>query len=169
MERELGMVKQYGLRNRRELWKVESTLRNYRRVARKLLGTPGLVDDEQAHEHRVARDILANLRRLGVLSAESGLDNVLTMKVEDLLERRLQTQVLRRGLAHTLKEARQRIVHGHITVAGKKVTVPSYLVSVEDESRMAFYDNSPLRSRVEARPQPPVPQPVVQTPSEEVS
>ena len=47
-----------------------------------------------------------------------------------LLERRLDNVVFRMGLANTRREARQLVNHGHFTVNGKRVNIPSYLVKV---------------------------------------
>ena len=47
-----------------------------------------------------------------------------------LLERRLDNMVYRLGLATTRRQARQLVNHGHITVDGKRVDIPSYEVSV---------------------------------------
>ncbi|MBR4586898.1 MAG: 30S ribosomal protein S4 [Lachnospiraceae bacterium] len=49
-----------------------------------------------------------------------------------LLERRLDNVVFRLGLARTRMEARQMVDHKHITVNGKCINIPSYLVSVGD-------------------------------------
>ncbi len=64
-----------------------------------------------------------------------------TEKLFELLERRLDNVVYRLGLASTRALARQLVSHGHITVAGRKVTIPSYqvvhgdMISVRDGSR----------------------------------
>lgn len=49
-----------------------------------------------------------------------------------LLESRLDNVVYRLGLANTRREARQIVNHGHITVNGSKVDIPSYLVKPGD-------------------------------------
>ena len=49
-----------------------------------------------------------------------------------LLERRLDNVVFRLGLASTRREARQLVNHGHFTVNGKRVNIPSYLVKMDD-------------------------------------
>jgi small subunit ribosomal protein S4 len=67
-----------------------------------------------------------------------------SLKITDILERRLQTQVYRQGLANTIRQARQFITHGHIQVAGQRVTVPSYLVKRGDEMTIDYYGGSPL-------------------------
>lgn len=50
-----------------------------------------------------------------------------------LLERRLDNVVYRLGIASSRTEARQLVKHGHFTVDGKKVNIPSYLVKVGEE------------------------------------
>jgi small subunit ribosomal protein S4 len=50
-----------------------------------------------------------------------------------MLERRLDNVVYRIGLASSRAQARQLVLHGHVTVDGKKVNVPSYLVSLGEE------------------------------------
>jgi small subunit ribosomal protein S4 len=55
-------------------------------------------------------------------------DNLIVM-----LERRLDNVVYRMGLASSRAQARQLVLHGHVSVAGRKVNVPSYLVSVGEE------------------------------------
>ena len=49
-----------------------------------------------------------------------------------LLERRLDNVVYRMGMAECRRDARQLVLHGHFTVNGKKVNIPSYLVKAGD-------------------------------------
>src|SRR5690554_4664972 len=49
-----------------------------------------------------------------------------------ILERRLDNLVYRLGLASSIRQARQMVVHGHILVNGRKVDIPSYIVEVGD-------------------------------------
>ncbi|PSQ42016.1 30S ribosomal protein S4, partial [Halobacteriales archaeon SW_5_68_122] len=72
------------------------------------------------------------------------LDDVLSLDVTDILERRLQTVAYRNGLGNTPKQARQFIVHGHVTVDGARVNAPSYKVDVAEEDCIEFDDTSPL-------------------------
>jgi len=138
---ESGLVGKYGLKNKEELWKAQSELRNMRREARKLLGrTQG---DAQAAGVE-AREFLERLQRLGILGETDELDDVLSLGVTDLLERRLQTVVYRKGLANTTGQARQFISHGHVTVDGARVQRPSYKVSVDEADLVAFDSASPL-------------------------
>ena len=138
---EAGLVGTYGLKNKEELWRSESTLRQYRREARTLIGNAG--GDIGAAE-REGRKFLDRLRRIGVLGPEDTLDDVLALDVTDILERRLQTQVYRNGYANTTDQARQFIAHGHITVEGSQVRVPSYTVTTAEESTIGFDGSSPL-------------------------
>jgi small subunit ribosomal protein S4 len=136
VEREL--MRKYGLRSKRELWRTETILRKKRDNARKLLALP--------LEERLKRSeqLLGSLARLGLLSENSALDDALTLSIESLLERRLQTMVLRQGLANSIRQARQFIVHGHISVNGKRVNSPSYLVSVGEEKKIGYYGKKML-------------------------
>ncbi|MGM0591556.1 MAG: 30S ribosomal protein S4 [Halobacteriota archaeon] len=138
---ESDLLGRYGLKNKEELWRAQSELRNFRREARRLLGeAQGDVDAAAA----AGEDFLARLRRLGILSEEDDISRILSLDVTDLLERRLQTVVYRKGLAHTPNQARQFISHGHITVEGARVTVPSKKVEVTEQDTVSFDENSPL-------------------------
>jgi small subunit ribosomal protein S4 len=127
IEAEKGILRAYGLRNKKELWKAEALLRNYRRQARKLLVLStelGKIEEKQLFD---------SLRRMSLLKKDATLEDVLALKINDILDRRLQTLVHKKGLANTLKHARQLIVHGHVTVGGGKVTAPSYIVKEKEE------------------------------------
>lgn len=70
-----------------------------------------------------------------------------------LLERRLDNVVYRMGIAHTRRQARQFVAHGHIAVNGKKIDVPSYRVVPGDEISVtaAARKNPHIRDNVEER------------------
>lgn len=138
---EHDLVGRYGLKNKEELWRAESELRSYRREARELVGR-AQGDAEQAATQ--GADFIARLRRLGILDEGEELGDILALDVADVLERRLQTVVYRRGLANSPKQARQFITHGHIAVDGRRVRVPSYTVAVDEEGEIAFAESSPL-------------------------
>lgn len=93
---------------------------------------------------RVEREYLSKLSRIGVLSESANIDEVLDLEIRDLLERRLQTMVFRRGLAKSPFQARQLVSHGHITVAGKIVSVPGYMVKRDEEQKLKYFSDSPL-------------------------
>jgi len=98
--------------------------------------------DESAELQK--KKLFDRVRRLNLLKGNISLDEILSLKVEDLLERRLQTLVYRQGLARTMKQARQMIVHGHIMVGDKVISSPSYLVKAHEESRIRFRETSPF-------------------------
>jgi small subunit ribosomal protein S4 len=128
IEREKEIARKYGLKNRKDLWKMETLLRSFRRRARKLLA------QKTAQAELEKKQLIERLVALNILKKDAGLDDVLTLKIEDLLERRLQTIVNKSGLANRPKQARQFIVHGHVTVGGNKVTSPSYMVKASEEN-----------------------------------
>ncbi len=123
---EIRLVGYYGLRNKKELWRAKTLLSEFRRRARRLLAIP---PEEREKDEKA---LIERLYRLGILDRDATLDDVLKLRVEDILERRLQSVVWRLGLAKTPHQARQMIVHRHITVNGRIVTAPSYLVRRDD-------------------------------------
>ncbi len=138
LQEELKLIGQYGLRNKHELWRQETTLSKFRGIARSLIGrTP-------EEREKMENELLTRLKKLGVLSETAVLDNVLDLAIEDILERRLQTIVFRKGLVKTIHQARQLITHGHISIGKQRVTVPSYLVSREEEKQVTYAPQSTL-------------------------
>jgi small subunit ribosomal protein S4 len=150
IKEENELLKKYGLKNKRELWKAQSTLRNYRRQARDLLARLRYGDVQAETEKK---DLLLKLANLGLLPDSASLDDVLALDLEKLLERRLQTLIYLKGLAYTPKQARQLIVHGHASVRGRKVTVPGYLVKRNEEPSIEYTPFSALVNELHpARP-----------------
>ncbi|AFO56338.1 MULTISPECIES: 30S ribosomal protein S4 [Natrinema] len=137
---EHSLVDRYGLSNKEELWRAQSELRSYRREARELLGQAQ--DDDTVV--RRSEEFLGRLKRVGILDETDELGDILSLEIEDILERRLQTVVYRNGLANTAQQARQFITHGHIVVDGQRHLVPSYVVDIDEEDLVAFDENSPL-------------------------
>ncbi len=126
-------------------------LRKFRGQARTLLGVIGTGQvTEGSHYSREAAEIQAKLQRLGVLKSDSKLEDILALKIEDLLERQLQTIVFRKGFATSMKQARQFIVHGHIAVNGRKITIPSYMVLKAEEEAIGYYVGSPSPRNADA-------------------
>ena len=140
LQNELVLLGQYGLRNKRELWRHKTMLSKFRGIARSLLSMPA---EKRA---KLESELLGKLKRLGILPETAVLDDVLDMTVEDILERRLQTIVFRKGLAKTPYQARQLITHGHIAINGRKVFSPSYLVTKEEENSVTYAPTSPLNN-----------------------
>ena len=138
---EHSLLERYGLKNKEELWRAQSELRSFRREARALLGQAASSEESAA---TTGDEFLGRLKRLGLLGETQGVDDVLGLEATDVLERRLQTVAYRKGLANTPQQARQFITHGHVTVDGRRVTIPSYKVPVTEEDSIAFDETSPL-------------------------
>ncbi|MEM1927359.1 MAG: 30S ribosomal protein S4 [Acidilobaceae archaeon] len=145
LQKEIELMGRYGLRNKRELWLAETMARRYRHRARALLALP---EDVREVEFR---KLASKLAKLGVLSENATLDDVLSLTGEHFLQRRLQTIVYAKRLARTIYEARQLIAHGHIAIGGRRVTSPGYLVSVDEEHLVDYAPGSPYRERLEAQ------------------
>ena len=141
IEEESGLIHQYGLKNKREIWRANTKVREMRRQARKLTANSS---DEQAQKEKNL--LLAKLNRLGMLEQNSGLEDVLRMTPENVLDRRLQTQVYLQGLSSTVKQARQLIVHGHISIDGAVARVPGILVNKLQEKNISYSPTSALNS-----------------------
>jgi small subunit ribosomal protein S4 len=130
---ERKLMEAYGLKNKKELWKLQTILRKYRHMARKFVGMP---EEEKKEKEET---LLNKLIKIGLLKPGATLDDVLGLKVEDILDRRLQTQVYKKGLARTVKQARQFIVHGHIKIGDKRIRSPGYLVTIDEENLIDWY------------------------------
>jgi small subunit ribosomal protein S4 len=135
---EKPIVSEYGLKNKKELWRMSSQLRKYAGQAKRLISLSG----EQAGKER--QQMIVKLNSLGLVEKEASLDNVLGLSVKDLLGRRLQTIVFKKNLARSMGQARQFIVHRHIAVGSRVITSPSFLVPVAQEAEVTFRDTSTL-------------------------
>jgi small subunit ribosomal protein S4 len=138
LQEELKLLGQYGLRNKHELWRHKTALSKVRGIARSLIGKTA---EERA---KMENELLARLKKRGVLQETAVLDNVLDLTIEDILERRLQTIVFRKGFTRTIFQSRQLVTHGHVTIGNRRVTVPGYIVSKEEEQQMAYTPQSAL-------------------------
>ncbi|MEW6593122.1 MAG: 30S ribosomal protein S4, partial [Candidatus Hadarchaeota archaeon] len=130
MDSEDKLLREFGLRRKREIWKTQTILRNLRRQARRLLTASG----PQARLE--TRQMLKRLQKLGLVGDNATLDDVLGLTVDKLLGRYLQILVHRKGMAKTPRQARQMVLHGKVKIGGRKVKVPSYLVTVEEEPKI---------------------------------
>jgi small subunit ribosomal protein S4 len=113
-------------------------LSNFRGIAR------SLISKSPEEREKMERELLARLKKLGVLNETAALDDVLDLTIEDVLERRLQTIVFRKGLAKSIHQTRQLITHGHIMIGNRKVTVPSYIVTRGEENQITYASRSPF-------------------------
>lgn len=144
MDEERKLLTKFGLKNKRELWKAQSTLRNFRRQARELQAR---IRAKEPQAEKETKWLLDALTRQGLIStATPTLDDVLGLQPQALLERRLQWIVYVKGFASSVIGSRQMIVHGHIAMGGHRVTRPGYLVRRDEESSIVYDTYSPLNS-----------------------
>ena len=141
LEEELKLIGAYGLRNKRELWSHRTELSTLRRRARQMLSM------DPVNRANTEREMIRKLSGLGLVREGASLDDILGLTIQDLMERRLQTVVFRRGMSKSLFQARQLIAHGHVAVSGRKVKAPSYMVTVEDEANMDYAESSPFAAK----------------------
>lgn len=138
IKEERVLMKNYGLVNKREVWKMNSLLTKFKDQAKTLFAKKG----KQAEIER--EQMINRMKTLGILSEETSLDAILSLTIEKILERRLETILVKKGLARSMKQARQFITHNHVSVNGKVINSPSYLVKVEEENTISFALNSPF-------------------------
>jgi len=130
---ELYVVGSYGLRNKKELWKAQTEIARIRNQARSLLALPIEV------RHEKETKLLNYLSRFGLVSNNSTLDDILNLKIEDILERRLQTMVMKRSNLKSPYQARQIVVHGHVSIGNRKINLPGYLVKKDEETEILVH------------------------------
>ena len=135
---ELQTLGTFGLRTKRELWKAHTELSRVRQQARSLLALTQKVRDEKEPI------LLKSLSKIGLISNDATLDDVLNLKPTDLLARRLQTIVSNKLGFKTPYQARQAVIHGHIMVGDRKVDIPSYTVTVAEEDSVHFTPGSKI-------------------------
>jgi len=133
IETEDFLKEKYGLKNKREIYKAYSELRSFRRQARKLVAQQ---DTEQA------KQIIEKANKLGLVKTDAEITDLLTLEVEDILNRRLQTAVERRGHAQSPLHARQLVTHGRVKVNGETVNVPGYTLTKEEEKTIEVEEPS---------------------------
>ncbi|MBW2996492.1 30S ribosomal protein S4 [Candidatus Woesearchaeota archaeon] len=156
IDEERELINEYYFKNKQEIWKLTSKLRDFARQAKRLIALP----TEQSETEKI--QLLTKLKKLGLLPEQGDLDDVLGISIKDLLDRRLQSIVFKQGLARTMKQARQFIIHEHITIDGKKLTSPNFLVPKDKEGGVAFAQSSafidemhPERKQEEKLPKKP--------------
>ncbi|UCE43912.1 MAG: 30S ribosomal protein S4 [Candidatus Bathyarchaeota archaeon] len=132
LEMELRLIGEYGLRNKKELWRHRTMISRFRGVARSLLGM------STKERRKRGKKLLDKLHRLGILPKDAEIDDVLDLSIENILERRFQSLVFRKGLAKSMHQARQFIAHGHVGIDEKRVSSPGYLVLRDEETKIGF-------------------------------
>ncbi|MEM2131288.1 MAG: 30S ribosomal protein S4 [Candidatus Woesearchaeota archaeon] len=139
IEEERGLLKEYGFKNKLELWKLNSLLKKYK------LQVKELIPRRDAKSEQDKKKLLEKMKQYSLIKEGAIMEDILALTLKDLCERRLQTIVFRKGLARTIKQARQFITHEHIFVGNKKITSPSYILTAEEESLVTFANNSSIK------------------------
>ena len=142
IKEEEQLKKEYGYKNKKEVWKMMSILRNFRAQARRLIP----LTDKQANLER--KQLLDRLVKLGMIKVGAQVEDVLALSIRDVLGRRLQSLVVKKGMARSVKQARQFITHGHVVVGDKKIKSPSHLVTIQEEPVIQFSASSELASEL---------------------
>ena len=141
LDQELKVIGEFGLKNKREVWRVKLTLAKIRKAARELL----TLEEKDPRRLFEGNALLRRLVRVGVLEeSKMKLDYVLGLRIEDFMERRLQTQVFKHGLAKSIHHARVLIRQRHIRVRKQMVNVPSFVVRLDSEKHIDFSLKSPF-------------------------
>ena len=126
MDEENVLVKRYGLKNKREIWKAKTAVSKLRRRAKGLIGKD--IEEQQGFFDKLSKE--------GFIIQD--ISDVLALTEENLFERRLQTILFKKGMANTVKQARQLIVHKNVLVDGNVVNIPSFVVTRELENKITL-------------------------------
>lgn len=151
---ELKTLGTFGLRTKRELWKAHTKLSSVRHQARSLLA---LQQDVREEKEPI---LMKSLAKIGLVSNDATLDDVLNLQVNDLLTRRLQTLVFKKFGFKTPYQARQAVVHGHIMIGDRIVNIPSYTVTTAEEDSIRFTPESKFPEILEKSKEKPAEAPV---------
>lgn len=140
IEAEAILRKDFGLKKKKEIYISSSFLKKYKDISKRLIA------DKTAQGAKEGQQMIEKLQRLGLLPAGATLDQVLSLELKDILERRIQSLVCRKGLAKSMNQARQFITHRHVAIGNKEITSPSYVTSLQEEALLSFHGRSALNS-----------------------
>jgi len=133
IERDKKLINKYGLKNKKEIWKVESSVGKIRAQAKKLITA-------SPEEQEILFNKLANQG----LIKDKRIESVLELKPEDFFDRRLQT-VTARKFSLQPKHARQIISHGKLKISGRRVTIPSFFVDLNTEKEITLTSKNKIK------------------------
>lgn len=124
IEEEKQIKEEFGLKNKKEIWKAEAKIKSFREKAKKLISA----------DEKKQKELFERLKKLGL--EVNSIGDVLSLDKKDYLNRRLQTVVFKKKLANSVKQARQLITHKKVLVNGNAVGSPSYVVPVKLEEKI---------------------------------
>lgn len=143
IEEENKLIKRYGLKNKREIWKTLAKVNYFRSRAKALA--------ESAQEEQEV--LLKKLKSIGL--NVNNLSDILGLRIEDLLERRLPTIITKQKLAKTPKQARQMVAHKNVFIDGKSVNSPSYLVHTDQEKKITIKQKAKSKNKKQEQTEQP--------------
>ena len=126
IDEEAGIKKEFGLKNKKEIWKAEAKVKSMREKAKKLISAK---PEEQ-------KALFVRLKKIGL--DVNSIADVLSLDKKDYLNRRLQTVAVKKKIAKTQKNARQLITHRKILVGEKVVSSPSFIVPIDLEEKVSL-------------------------------
>jgi ribosomal protein uS4 len=126
IQEEVEIKKEFGLKNKKEIWKAEAKIKKIREKAKKLIS----VDESEKDA------FFERLKKIGF--KVNSISDVLSLDKKDYLKRRLQTILVTKKLVSTLREARQLITHKKVFVGENNVNSPSYIIPVDLENKIAI-------------------------------
>ncbi len=133
IDEEAKIIKEFGLKNKKEIWRAEAEIKSIREKAKKLISS-----DPQEQ-----KKLLDNLKKIG-LNVNS-ISDILSLDKRDFLKRRLQTILVDKKIVTTPKCARQLITHKKVLVNKNIVNIPSYIIPVELENKISL---KPMKKKV---------------------
>ena len=150
IESEKEIVKQFGVKRKNEIWKMDSSLKSFLKRAKTVIA----LRTEQSEVEK--KQLLDRLTKLGLLKGDARVENVLNLTLEDVMDRRLQTILVKKQIAKSMLQARQFITHGIIAIGERKVTSPSYLVAVDEEPNIRILKVINLNNEPKKKEEPAV-------------
>lgn len=139
IEEEKALKKEFGLKNKREIWKAEAKISSIREKAKKLISA----------NPEKQRDLFESLGKIGL--KVNSIGDVLTLDKRDYLKRRLQTILFMKKFVSTPKAARQLIAHKKVLINGDAINIPSYIVPVESENKISIRERKRKEKPIEVK------------------
>ncbi len=129
IQEEAGIKEEFGLKNKKEIWKADAQIKLIREKAKKLISA----DEEEK------KIFFERLKKIGF--NVNSISDVLSLDKKDFLKRRLQTILVDKKIARTQKSARQLITHKKVLIEGRSINAPSYIVPVSLENKISLKEN----------------------------
>ena len=138
LEDEARLKEEFGLKNKKEIWRAEARIKSIREKAKKLISSR--VDEQKA--------LFDRLKKIGL--EVNSIADVLSLDKKDYMIRRLQTILVKKKLAQNIKSSRQLIVHKKVKVNGNVVNSPSYIVPINFEDKISLKKKTQNKKKEQA-------------------